>query len=392
MQVTMKQTLFLCLIMGIIGTSCNSSVSRIFSKKTPHEKYAERLKDEGWKKTPEGKQWLAASEKALLEPHVIPLPYKLKGFFHPDKPRAMGLKFTAKQGEQVVFTLTKQAGESFVLYADLYKVENDGTSFLYAADINSSQFNYDINETGSYILRLQPELFKSGEYTLAVAIGPMLEFPVSGNKAKTGSFWGAERDGGKRKHEGIDIFAPKGTPVIAAADGIVTNVSEGGLGGKVVWMRPDGKNISLYYAHLDKQLVHPGQIVKKGDVIGHVGNTGNAKTTLSHLHFGIYTSRGAVDPYPFVNKTIKPPAAVPDKNLTNYLRLTKSQKLEQWKDVVTINTLILPLAVTAKGYIGELPDGKILDLPFTAVQTTNQSAHSKSSAVAAMTGNGSKKK
>ncbi|RYZ16548.1 MAG: M23 family metallopeptidase, partial [Sphingobacteriales bacterium] len=127
-----------------------------------------------------------------------------------------------------------------------------------------------------------------------------LVFPVAGQKSNVGSFWGARREGGKRKHEGIDIFAKKGTPVVAISDGIVTKVAEMPKGGKIVWMQCDGREWNVYYAHLDKQLVKEGQRVQKGEVIGTVGNTGNARTTPSHLHFGIYTGKGAVDPYPYV--------------------------------------------------------------------------------------------
>ena len=152
---------------------------------------------------------------------------------------------------------------------------------------------------------MQPPLYDEGEYSHAISIAPSLQFPVSGNKAKAGSFWGDGRDGGKRSHEGIDIFAPKHTPAVAAADGYITGVKEGGIGGKTVWLRPTGKNYTLYYALLDKQTVSEGQVVKKGDVVGLVGNTGNAKHTPSHLHFGIYTWNGPIDPFPFVNPAIK---------------------------------------------------------------------------------------
>ena len=128
------------------------------------------------------------------------------------------------------------------------------------------------------------------------------------------SFWGDPRDGGQRRHEGIDIFAPKLTPAIAVADGYVSGVTEGGIGGKAVWLNVAGKNIHLYYAHLDRQLVRDGQAIKQGDTLGLIGNTGNAKYTAPHLHFGIYTPDGPVDPFPFVNKTIKtaPPLATKD--------------------------------------------------------------------------------
>ena len=65
----------------------------------------------------------------------------------------------------------------------------------------------------------------------------------------------------------MDIFAPKNTPAVAVADGVVTAVEEAGIGGKVVWLRLNNKKITLYYAHLDKQLVSTGQLVKKGDIL-----------------------------------------------------------------------------------------------------------------------------
>jgi len=237
------------------------------------------------------------------------------------------------------------------------------------------------------VLCLQPELERTGQYSLSIAVGPSLGFPVSGTKAKAGSFWGASRDGGKRNHEGVDIFAPKGTPAVASEEGMITSVREGGIGGKVVWLRPTGKNYTLYYAHLDQQLVQPGQMVKKGDVIGTVGNTGNARTTPAHLHFGIYTFGGAVDPYPFINKAVKTAPAVPEKSLTHYLKLTKSQKVGT--QTITANALVVPLAVTAKGYISESPEGQIFLTPFTAVKSTGQPVRSASEATAI--GEGGKK-
>jgi hypothetical protein len=216
-------------------------------------------------------------------------------------------------------------------------------------------------------------MYHTGEYNLSISVGPSLAFPVSGTKAKAGSFWGAARDGGKRRHEGIDIFAPKLTPAVAAADGYVTGVREGGIGGKTVWLRHSDKNVFLYYAHLDKQSVQEGQFVKKGDVIGLVGNTGNAKFTPAHLHFGVYTYSGPVDPLPYVNQSLKTAPAVPAKNLTRSLKLIKTQKTVQGT-VVKANTILVPLAVTAKGYIAELPDGNLIKAPFTSVQVFKQPA------------------
>ncbi len=368
----MRNIVFTLLLpVALFIASCGSSMPKLFSKKTPHEKYAEKLDDTNLEETPAGRHWLAASKSALQDPQTVELPYKQYGYFGAYKPRALGLKFTAKRGEKLTFTLTKKANIPFVLYADLFKQDGPETILLHSADTAAAVFSIDADEASSYVLRLQPELFRTGEYSLSVSVGPSLMFPVAGNKAKAGSFWGASRDGGKRSHEGIDIFAPKSTPAVASADGVVSGVKEEGIGGKVVWLRLTNRNITLYYAHLDKQLVNEGQYVKKGDTLGLVGNTGNAKHTPSHLHFGVYTYSGPMDPFPFVNPLVKTAPAVPGKNLVNYLRLTKTQKLRD-DFVAKANTVLVPVAVSSNGYISELPDGRLVQVPFSVVQSTTQ--------------------
>lgn len=91
---------------------------------------------------------------------------------------------------------------------------------------------------------------------------------------------------------------------MAIADGVITRVSQNELGGKVIFLRPEKTNYNVYYAHLDSQLVEEGQRVVKGQTIGLVGNTGNAHTTAAHLHFGIYTIGGAIDPLLFVKPAV----------------------------------------------------------------------------------------
>lgn len=112
--------------------------------------------------------------------------------------------------------------------------------------------------------------------------------------------WHAPRDGGARRHEGLDIFAPRGRAVRAATEGIVLNVGNNRLGGQVVWvLGPGGQR--HYYAHLDRfSDVRRGQRVASGNVLGYVGTTGNARGTPPHLHYGIYTNAGAINPYPLL--------------------------------------------------------------------------------------------
>jgi peptidoglycan LD-endopeptidase LytH len=131
----------------------------------------------------------------------------------------------------------------------------------------------------------------------------VMEVPVDGLAPKQlASTWHAPRSGGRR-HEGADLFAKKGTSVVSAVNGHVWRVGDDRLGGNVVWVLGEGHTL-YYYAHLDRFAdgLEVGQQVSRGDVLGFVGNTGNARTTPPHLHFGMYRVgwRGirAVDPVP----------------------------------------------------------------------------------------------
>ena len=131
-----------------------------------------------------------------------------------------------------------------------------------------------------------------------------LAMPVDGVRpASLRDSWHAPRDGGGRRHEGLDIFAPRGRPVLSATEGIVLRVGTNPLGGQVVWvMGPGGQR--HYYAHLDRFAgVRAGQRVEAGTVLGYVGTTGNARGTPPHLHYGIYTGGGAISPYPLLTRS-----------------------------------------------------------------------------------------
>ena len=136
--------------------------------------------------------------------------------------------------------------------------------------------------------------------TSITSVSKSLAFPVAGSKTKIKDRWGASRGGGIRRHKGIDIHARKGTPVVAVCNGVIVERTHTATGGKTLWLRSAAYGWKAYYAHLDKQLVKEGQYVRKGQVIGTIGNTGNARTTPAHLHYGIYSSKGWVNPLPYV--------------------------------------------------------------------------------------------
>jgi murein DD-endopeptidase MepM/ murein hydrolase activator NlpD len=137
--------------------------------------------------------------------------------------------------------------------------------------------------------KIKSKKLKSKSVAKAKEYAPLLPNPVLGASRKSIiSLYGDARDGGKRRHEGIDIVAPKGTLVVAPSDGVITSVGYNSLGGKVIWMNDSKRKHSYYFAHLDSQMVTTGRIIKQGDTLGTVGNTGNARRTRAHLHFGIY--------------------------------------------------------------------------------------------------------
>ena len=301
------QSAFLLLWLG----SCSTSGPGVFTKRTPHEQYAKSINDAGLQSTALGRSWFAAAEQGISNPLTITIPYKETGYFAAERPSSLGLKMQAVRGEKIFITLSKKPVTGFIIYLDLLRrddTDSSKTKLVASADSADMSIRYEVDRTAVYILRLQPELLQSGEYTLTITRGPSLAYPLKApGRNHTQSFWGASRDAGVRRHEGIDMFAPKRTPVIAIADGRVTRVNQNRLGGNVVWMHPDQKDYTLYYAHLDTQLVKDGQAVRLGDTLGLVGNTGNAEHTAPHLHFGIYTSGGAIDPFPFVDPVIKDP-------------------------------------------------------------------------------------
>jgi murein DD-endopeptidase MepM/ murein hydrolase activator NlpD len=115
--------------------------------------------------------------------------------------------------------------------------------------------------------------------------------------------WGDPRDGGERRHKGIDIFAPRGTAVVAVTDGIISYIGDQPKGGHCLWLTNES-GASFYYAHLDRWApgLYEGMEVSSGDLLGFVGNTGNAVSTPPHLHFGINQTDEMVNPYPVLTR------------------------------------------------------------------------------------------
>lgn len=282
--------------------SCTSRQG-MFGSRSAHEKYSSGLEDAGLLNTRLAREWRTAAESAIANPAKVSLPYSEAGYFDTQQPRAAGYVFSVKRGEKIRVDVKTTPVRGFLLFLELWRIRDGARpDFLIATDTSSNILEWEVKDEGLYLVRMQPELLQGVGYKISIVTGPSIAFPIQKiHNPKVISVWGDPRDGNARKHEGIDILAKKGTPVVAVSKGVVTTVKEGGLGGKVVFFRPEGKDLNLYYAHLDTQLVTQGQRMNAGDALGTVGNTGNAKHTVAHLHFGIYTGGGAIDPLPFVN-------------------------------------------------------------------------------------------
>jgi hypothetical protein len=145
----------------------------------------------------------------------------------------------------------------------------------------------------------------------------IIVFPVAGRNSYRDTF-GAARDGGSRSHKGTDIIAARLVPVVAILDGIVTVVGSGRKAGTWIELRHDGGWRSRYL-HLNNDSpgtddgrgrgvasgISVGVAVTAGQLIGYVGDSGNAENTTAHVHFEIRRPDGAaVNPYPILRRAV----------------------------------------------------------------------------------------
>ncbi|MCE6988268.1 M23 family metallopeptidase [Dyadobacter sp. CY323] len=282
---------------------------------TPKEHYEKELLKNKLEKTIAGQTWFRVGEEVLSDSVFSVAPYQER-FFLGDSIPAQAIKLKIPEGRRLIITPLREDTLS-KLFVELYKVKGNGkTQRLDYLSENGQSLTYDNHEQDTLLLRLQTGLNENLAVTLTLATLPSLGFPVAGHSmSDVISYWGMERDAGARSHEGIDIRAKRGTPVISAQNGFVTQTGTNNLGGKVVFVSSMASPYSIYYAHLDSQLVSMGQRVVQGDTLGLVGNTGNAITTSPHLHFGIYArGSGAVNPLPFINDRKEKLPGLPEKS------------------------------------------------------------------------------
>lgn len=195
-----------------------------------------------------------------------------------------------------------------IVVEDISELQKTQAAILAKADDNLraaiETYNREINEKRVEDARIKRQKAEKSASRPGAAGGappattPGFICPVLGGASFIDS-WGFPRSGGRR-HKGVDMFAARGTPVVAVVDGRI-KFSSNSLGGRSTHLYSDNGTV-YYYTHLD---AHPsnvssGQRVAKGTVVGFVGNSGNARYTSPHNHFEIRPNGRAVNPYPTV--------------------------------------------------------------------------------------------
>ena len=333
------------------GCAPGSALREAVRPSSPYERYARSLRDAGLHETALGRDWLAAGDDVLAHATPIDLPLRETGYLSPAEPAARAWRFGLAQGRRLVVDVETIAADPTRMYLDLFEQRGDPPELhrVASAGQDAARLEFEPERDGTFVLRLQPELLRGGRFTLTETTMATLMFPIEGREGHDiASSFGDPRGG--RAHEGIDIFAPRGTRVIAAAEGRVSSVDTNNLGGNVVWIRTSNGH-SHYYAHLDERLVGSGTDVQAGEPIGTVGNTGNARTTAPHLHFGIYRrGSGAVDPFPFVYTASAPPAPV----------TADIDALGSWRRVATGTARLRAAPVQTAPIVRDLPQHTVV--------------------------------
>ncbi len=362
--------------------SCKEEkVPKAFYPRNDHEAYEHSLEEAQLLATALGNEWQQSAKNSLNNPINIEAPYQEAFYMDPNQAEALGYRFSAKRGQKIQISVTQESDEPSLLFIDLYRVlEADQFRHVATADKQELLLGFEPRNDAEYVLRFQPELLRGGKFKVTIENVPTLSFPVAGKNARAiGSVWGDVRDGGRRSHEGVDIFAKRGTPVLAPTKGYVRFVGKRGIGGNVVWLYDSQRGQSLYFAHLNTLIAKQGTYVEPGDTLGTVGNTGNARTTPPHLHFGVYKN-GAVNPFHYLQD---PPAKVRQVGsqyefLGQYARLTRNTQLREsldkkkYSSSLSKDEVMKVVAMNSNNYRVQLPDGEYGYIPKNRLVLTDK--------------------
>jgi murein DD-endopeptidase MepM/ murein hydrolase activator NlpD len=292
-------------IIFLLVTCREEKVPEPYQPTHAHDAYRHSLATADLDETALGLDWIAASKDALNSPITISTPFEEVFYVDPAQAFAIGYQFDVIRGQRIEVDVDVQGLETGRLFIDLFRVRGVSSEEwvrVASADMEENRLEFEPRQDNRYVLRLQSELLRGGQCRVTIKNVAALVFPVAGyDSSAIGSGFGAPRDGGRRRHHGVDIFAPRHTPVVAASRAYVVYVGDDPTGGRVIWLKDSKRSLHIYYAHLQQQDVKRHTWVEPEQVIGSVGNTGNARTTPPHLHFGTYEiGYGPIDPVDYI--------------------------------------------------------------------------------------------
>jgi peptidoglycan LD-endopeptidase LytH len=190
------------------------------------------------------------------------------------------------------------------------------TTIIVTATVTSAAWIVAGGTLGAVMPALEEESAPTGPISAqageGAAVTGQLLIPVEGVTAdKLRDTYSESRGNGRRTHEAIDILAPRGTPVIAAAPGTIEKLFLSKAGGNTIYLRSEDRRMIHYYAHLDQYAagLKEGRKVPRGERLGTVGSTGNASENAPHLHFALLRTEPdaewwepttALNPYPLL--------------------------------------------------------------------------------------------
>jgi len=305
----LKSGLAISCLLFLLLSSCSTKekVPERYRPTHAHDAYRHSLEAAGLADTALGKDWAARSTEALDRPVDVEIPMDEVFYADPAVAFAVAYRFNVKRGQRIEVEAGFQGERAGRLFIDLFRADEPASgprTLVASAGEMEARLEFEPRRDAPYIVRFQPELLRGGRYRVTIRRTASLGFPVAGLDVRAiQSGFGKPRDGGRRVHHGVDIFAERHTEVLAPSDAVVRYVGDGGIGGNTIWLYDAKRSLFLYFAHLQTQDVAHDANVRAGQKIGTVGNSGNARTTPPHLHFGIYMDpEGPVDPVEFVRK------------------------------------------------------------------------------------------
>ena len=177
---------FLPLVVLLILTSCEQveQVQERFRDMTPYEAYQESLKEAGLSETALALDWNRAGEAAIQQPSPVSLPFQEQGLITAEEPGAAAYRLTVPRGRRLTAEVNFASEMGTRIFVDLFRVaadEKDPPRQVLSTDSAPGPFIHAPRREGDFILRLQPELLRGGQYTITLKLEAQLAFPVDGH-------------------------------------------------------------------------------------------------------------------------------------------------------------------------------------------------------------------